>query len=486
MTFWRTKSIEALKAEAEGGGGDKLVRALGSWNLIALGIGCIIGAGLFSITGIAAADNAGPAIVISFILAAISCTFAGLCFSEFASMIPVSGSVYTYAYATMGEFVAWLIGWLLVLEYAIGAVAVSISWSSYVVSLLHSWGIHLPAAITASPWQPVTLPDGTHQFGIINLPALIIVVLLSLLLIFAGIKKSATANSVFVIIKVAVVLIFIGLGVFYVKPENYIPFIPENTGVFGEYGWSGILRAAGIVFFAYIGFDSVATAAQETKNPQKNLPIGIIGSLIICTILYIAFSLVLVGLVPFKELDDPAPIALAFNQTPFTWINWLVKVAIIAGLTSVILVLLLGQSRVFYAMSKDGLLPKAFSTVGHKHHTPWVSNIIIMIFVGLCASFAPLTLVGHMTSLGTLAAFAIVCGGILILRKLRPELPRPFRTPWVPFIPIMGILCSLALMVFLGIENWVRLLIWLGIGVIIYLMYSRHNSHMENIHITTK
>jgi APA family basic amino acid/polyamine antiporter len=476
MSLWRTKSLESLEAEANSGT-QKLERTLGPVNLVLLGIGAIIGAGLFSITGIAAAQNAGPAIVISFILASIGCAFAGLCFSELASMIPIAGGAYTYTYATLGEFIAWIVGWALVLEYAAGATAVAISWSAYVVSFLHGFHLDLPTSLIASPWQSVQLPDGTQVYGLINLPALLIVVLITLLLI-RGVNKSATVNAILVAIKVVVVLLFIGVGFGYIQVANYEPFIPENTGVFGEYGWSGILRAAGIVFLAYIGFDAVSTAAQEVKNPQRDLPIGIIGSLVICTFLYVLFSLVLVGLVPYPQLDVAAPVAAAINQTPYLWLNGLIKLAIIAGLTSVVLVLLLGQSRIFFTMSKDGLLPPLFSIVHPRFHTPWVSNLILMGLVGFFAAFAPLSLVGHLTSIGTLLAFAIVCASVIVLRKTRPDLPRPFKTPLVPWIPILGIIVCLVLMFSLGWMTWARLVIWLIIGLIVYFSYGRRNSHL--------
>lgn len=476
MSLWRTKSIEFLEEEANSGT-QKLERSLGATSLVLLGIGAIIGAGLFSITGIAAAQNAGPAIILSFILASIGCAFAGLCFSELASMIPVAGGAYSYTYATLGEFVAWIIGWALILEYGTGAAVVAISWSAYLVSFLQDFHIYLPSVLTGSPWQPTHLPDGTEVTGWINLPALIIVVLMSLLLI-VGVDKSAKVNAVLVVIKVAVVLLFIAIGFGYTQEANYTPFIPENTGVFGEFGWSGIARAAGIVFLAYIGFDAVSTAAQEVKNPQRDLPIGIIGSLVICTILYVLFAYVMVGLVPYPQLNDAAPVAAAINQTPYLWLNGLIKLAIIAGLTSVVLVLLLGQSRIFFTISKDGLLPPLFSIVHPRFHTPWVANLILMVIVGGFAAFAPLSLVGHLTSIGTLLAFAIVCAVVIVLRKTRPDMPRPFKTPFVPWIPLLGILICLALMFSLGWATWARLSIWIFIGLCVYFLYSKRNSHL--------
>lgn len=476
MSLWRTKSLKSLEAEATGGG-ESLARTLTSSSLIFLGIGAIIGAGLFSLTGIAAGQYAGPAVVLSFVLASIACALAGLCFSELSAMIPLSGGAYSYTYASLGELFAWIVGWALVMEYGAGASTVAISWSAYIVSFLRGFGIQLPAAIAASPWQPVTLADGSEAYGWINLPAALIVTLLTFLLI-RGIEKSAKVNSVLVVIKVAVVLLFIAIGAFYINPDNYSPFIPENTGTFGEFGFSGILRAAAVVFFAYIGFDAVSTAAQEVKNPQKDLPIGIIGSLTACALLYVLFSLVMVGLVPYAQLNDPAPVAVAIHQTPFGWLNGLIKLAIIAGLTSTVLVLLLGQSRIFLAMSKDGLLPKVFSEIHHDYHTPWKANLIIMAFVGFFAAFAPLSFVGELTSGGTLLAFAIVCANVLVLRKTQPHLPRPFKTPWVPFVPILGVAICLGLMASLGFVTWIRLSTWLLIGLMVYFLYGRKNSHL--------
>jgi len=478
MSLLATKPLSRIIEESEGGA-HTLKRTLGPMSLIALGIGAIIGAGLFSLTGIAAAENAGPAIALSFVLAAIGCAFAGFCYSEFATMIPIAGSAYTYAYATLGEFLAWIIGWDLVLEYAVGAATVSISWSAYVVSLLRDIGINLPPYLVASPWQPVQLPSGELVHGWINLPAVFIICVISLLLMI-GIRESAGVNAIVVIIKVAVVLVFIGVGIWYVKGANYTPFIPENTGRFGEYGWSGILRAAGVIFFAYIGFDAVSTAAQEARNPQRDMPIGIIGSLVICTFLYVAFSLVMVGLANYKEFKGvAAPVAVAIAYTPFKWLQPLIKLAIIAGFTSVILVMLLGQSRVFFSMSRDGLLPKVFSDIHPRYHTPWRSNLLFMVFVSLFSAFAPISVVGHMTSIGTLFAFIIVCTGIMIMRRTQPDLPRPFRTPWVPLVPILGIVVNFAMMYGLGWENWMRLVLWLIIGLCIYFGYSRSHSNLR-------
>jgi APA family basic amino acid/polyamine antiporter len=466
-----------------------LKRTLGAPSLVALGIGAIIGAGLFSITGGAAAHNAGPAVTISFVIAAIACGFAGLCYAEFASMIPVAGSAYTYSYATMGEFMAWIIGWDLVLEYAVGAATVAISWSRYLVKFFAYYDIHLPAALTLSPFNSVTLIDGTTASGMINLPAVFIVVMMSLLLI-KGTKESATVNGVIVALKIAVVLIFIALGWAYINTANYTPYIPENTGNFGDFGWSGIVRAAGIIFFAYIGFDAVSTAAQEAKNPKRDMPIGILVSLAICTVLYILFAHVMTGVAnytSFQGADGIAPVAVAIDHMgnmgadgkiipAFPWLNKAIIIAILAGYSSVIMVMLMGQTRVFFSMSKDGLLPKIFSDVHPKFQTPWKSNILFMVFVSLFAAFVPADVVGEMTSIGTLLAFVLVCFGIIVLRKAQPDLPRAFKTPFVPVVPILGILACLAMMASLPGDTWLRLIIWLALGFVIYFGYGMKHS----------
>ncbi len=478
MSLLVQKPLSLLVNEA-GDSEHSLKRTLGPGALVALGVGAIIGAGLFSLTGIAAANNAGPAVVYSFILAAFGCAFAGMCYSEFATMIPIAGSAYTYAYATMGELLAWIIGWDLVLEYAVGAATVSISWSSYVISLLHDFGIELPAALIASPWQPVHLADGSTVYGVINLPAVLITSAISILLI-VGIQESARVNEVMVILKVTVVLVFIVAGWKFINPANHTPMIPPNTGTFGEFGYSGIVRAAGVIFFAYIGFDAVSTAAQEARNPQKHMPIGIIGSLVVCTILYVAFAWVMTGLQPYTAFKgSAAPVAVAIAATPYAWLARMVKFAIICGYTSVILVMLLGQSRVFFSMSRDGLLPKLFSDIHPKYRTPWRSNLLFLVFVSLFSGFAPIAVVGEMTSIGTLLAFVIVCAGILVMRKTQPDVRRPFRTPLVPLVPILGILANFGLMLGLGIENWLRLVIWMAIGLAIYFGYSRHHSKVR-------
>ncbi len=485
MSLFATKSVSYIISESEGGQ-HHLRRTLGPGNLIALGIGAIIGAGLFSLTGVAAAQNAGPAVSISMIVAAIGCAFAGLCYSEFSCMIPVAGSAYTYAYTTLGEWIAWIIGWDLVLEYAVGSSTVSISWSGYVVSLLHTLGINLPAQFIAGPFEAVTLPDGTTAQGIANIPAVIIVGLISMLLML-GIKESARTNAVIVMIKLAVVLVFVGVGWQFIHPANYHPYIPKNTGEFGHFGLSGIMMGAGTIFFAYIGFDAVSTAAQEAKNPQKDMPIGIIGSLVICTVLYVAFALVITGMVPYYVLGTSAPVATAIDKAMpmYVWMNNLVKFGIICGFTSVILVMLLGQSRVFYSMSRDGLVPPVFSQIHPKFRTPWLSNLLFFFFVAPFSAFLPLSIVGHMTSIGTLFAFVIVCAGVWVMRVKNPDAVRPFKTPLVPLVPILGIVWNFAMMYSLGWSNWARLVIWLIIGQVVYFTYSRYHSHLRKSGQTT-
>jgi basic amino acid/polyamine antiporter, APA family len=474
------KDITQLQKEATED--TELKRTLGPWQLVALGIGAIIGAGLFSLTGIAAAEHAGPAVTISFVIAAVGCAFAGLCYAEFASMIPIAGSAYTYSYATLGEMFAWVIGWDLVLEYAVGASTVAISWSAYLIKFLEYFQIHLPAWLIASPWQMIKLENGMEVTGLVNVPAMFIVFAMSTLLII-GIQESARANAIIVFLKVAVVVVFIGLGFMFVNSDNLVPFIPENTGSFG---WSGIFKAAGVVFFAFIGFDAVSTAAQEAKNPQRDMPIGILGSLVVCTILYVLFSYVMVGMAPYTAFKGAAaPVAVAIAVTPFTWLKPAINLAIIAGYSSVILVMLLGQSRVFYTMSKDGLLPKVFSDTHPKFKTPWKSNILFAIMVSLFAGLMPISLVGEMTSVGTLFAFMMVCMAVWILRRKEPNRERPFKTPWVPFIPLAGIVsCGVLLMaLFLdqthGKEHMLRFGAWLVIGMIIYFAYSIKHSKIR-------
>lgn len=479
-TLWTKKSITKLLHDASAEG-NQLSRTLSATSLVALGIGAIIGAGLFSLTGIAAASHAGPAVTFSFILAAFGCAFAGLCYAEFASMIPIAGSAYTYSYATMGEFVAWIIGWDLVLEYALGAATVAVSWSGYLLELLYQFNINLPAEFACSPFESLKLSDGTVlDGGYINLPAVLIIVLISFMLI-RGTEKSARLNNILVVLKLIVVFIFITVGWGYMNPANHEPFIPPNTGVRGEFGWSGIATGAAVVFFAFIGFDAVSTAAQEAKNPQKGMPIGILGSLVICTVVYVLFSYVMTGLVPYTVFaGDPKPAATAFAVTGYDFLQTALIVAILAGYTSVMLVMLLGQSRVFYTMSRDGLLPKMFGDVHEKFRTPYKTNLFFMIFVSIFAGFVPISDLGHMVSIGTLFAFCLVCAGVWLLRVKQPNLVRAFRTPFVPFVPIMGIIVCVFLMTSLPIEAWYRLAMWLAIGLAIYFFYGRKHTKIND------
>lgn len=474
MDLFIKKSADELLLEAENEGGKGLRRVLGTWGLIALGVGVIIGAGLFSVTGIVAGEHTGPAIILSFAVAAICCALAGLCYAEFASMIPVAGSAYTYSYFTMGELVAWIIGWDLVLEYALAAMTVSISWSRYFCVIMRDIGIHLPVEWTACP------ADG----GIFNIPATLLIVLLSLILM-RGTKGSSKFNDFLVILKVSVVLLFIIIGFKYIRTDNLTPFIPENTGTFGEYGWSGILRGAAIVFFAFLGFDAISTAAQETKNPRKNMPIGILGSLLICTILYMIFALVMTGVVDYhayKGADSIAPAATAIAHMgevgkdgvvipAYPWLNRGIILAILLGYTSVVLVTLMGQSRVFYSMSKDGLLPPIFSHLHKRFHTPARSNALFMTVIGLLAGVVPASVAGEMTSIGTLFAFALVCLGVIVVRRTQPHAPRSFKTPFVPWIPAAGVVCCVSMMLFLPADTWIRLVMWMLIGLDVYAAY---------------
>jgi APA family basic amino acid/polyamine antiporter len=497
--LFTTKPINDILQESESKGG--LKRTLTATNLTTLGIGAIIGAGIFVITGQAAAQYAGPAILISFIISGIACAFAGLCYAEFASMIPIAGSAYTYAYATMGEFFAWLIGWDLILEYLFAASTVAVGWSGYVVSFLADFGLHVPANLTAATgsilvnvpnmgWvqetkhlieqltaQGIDISTLAHQTAIMNLPAMFVVALLTVLLVI-GIKESANFNNIMVIVKVSVILLFIAVGFAFVQADNWKPFIPENTGEFGHFGWSGIFRAAGVIFFAYIGFDAVSTAAQESKNPKKDMPIGIMGSLGISTFLYILVAIVLTGIVSYTSLNVADPMAVGVNSMgdSMFWLRPIIKIAAIAGLSSVILVLMLGQPRIFYSMSNDGLLPPVFSKVHPKFKTPYISTIVTGSFALIIAGVLPISVLSELVSIGTLLAFTIVCIGIIVLRKTRPEIHRPFRTPWVPLIPILGAVVCLAQMVALPFDTWLRLLIWMGIGFVIYFAYSVRHS----------
>jgi len=480
MSLFVRKSLDALLAQA--GDSEKgLKRTLGAANLVALGIGAIIGAGLFVRTAAAASEAAGPAVLLSFIVAAIGCAFAGLCYAEFASMIPVAGSAYTYAYTTMGEFPAWIIGWALVLEYALAAATVSIAWSEYLNKLLNG---SIPYEWCHSPFET----SAAGVTGIMNLPALLILLVLTMVLI-KGTKESATLNAIIVFVKVAIVLLFIAIGWSFINPENYTPFfIPEGTpghDNWNEWGWGGVFGGAAIVFFAFIGFDAVSTAAQEAKNPKRDMPIGILGSLLVCTILYILFSYVLTGVAPwqeFKTAGKEASVAYAIEtyMHGYGWLAKLISVAILAGFSSVILVMLMGQSRVFYSMSNDGLVPKVFSELHPTFRTPYKSNMILFVFVGLFAAFIPGDVAGDLTSFGTLFAFVLVCAGVWVMRVKNPELVRPFATPLVPLVPILGMLVCGALIVSLDADTLKIAFAWMAVGLVIYFGYSKSHSHLQN------
>ena len=513
MGLWSKKNITQLMTESEGGGGPTLKRTLTGSNLVLLGIGAIIGAGIFVLTGQAAAQYAGPAIVISFGIAGLGCLFAGLCYAEFASMIPIAGSAYTYGYATLGEFIAWIIGWDLLLDYLFAASTVAVGWSGYFTAFLTELGITLPATLVGAPLAvegthtlvrsqicvdpasgglavdavshtPISVADCVAQgfqigSGVLNIPAMLLVIALTTLLVI-GIRESARFNNIVVVVKVAIVLLVIGFGTQYVDTANWSPFIPANLGEFGQFGWSGVFRASGVIFFAYIGFDAVSTAAQEAKNPQRDLPIGILGSLVVCTLLYIAMALVMTGMANYTTLAVPHPVFVAIQAAgpALAWLGYLVNIGAIAGLASVVLVMLMGQPRIFYSMARDGLLPPVFGRIHPKFQTPYLATIITGTLAALIAGFFPIGLLGELVSIGTLLAFVIVSAGILVLRYRSPELKRPFRTPMVPLVPILSIIICGLMMYWLPKDTWLRLIIWMAIGLVIYFAYGRSHSKL--------
>jgi basic amino acid/polyamine antiporter, APA family len=470
-----TKSIAELHEQESSG--NQLRRALNATHLTLLGIGGIIGTGIFVLTGTAAANHAGPALPLSFIVAGLGCTFAGLCYAEFAAMIPVSGSAYSYSYATLGEGIAWFIGWNLVLEYLFAVATVSVGWSGYAVSLLDQLHVHLPTALSMAPLDQGA--DALHWVrtgAIINVPAMLIVTAIATIC-YIGIRQSAAFNSLIVAIKVTVVLLFIIFGLRYIDTANWHPLVPPNAGHFGTFGWSGVMAASGVIFFAYIGFDAVSTAAQETKNPQRDMPIGILASLIICTILYVIVSAVLTGMVSYKELDVAAPVALALDRhaAPY-WLGFAVKIGAVCGMTSVMLVMTIAQARIFFAMARDGLLPPFFGRVHPRFRTPSSGTVVTGFFAALVGGLFPVKILGELVAIGTLAAFVTVCIGVLVLRRTRPDLPRPFRTPYPRFTCIAGAVVCSAMMVSLGPATWLRLVIWTGIGVLVYAFYGYQHS----------
>lgn len=486
MSLFARKSISELQRDAAASGAGTLKRSLSATNLVMIGIGGIIGAGIFVLTGHAAASHAGPAVVLSFVISAITCGLAGLCYSEMAAAVPVAGSAYTYSYATLGELMAWIIGWDLVLEYGVGAVTVAVGWAGYLKGFLEGFGVHISNAWSSAPVSWVLEPaTGAYHFvgtgAVINLPAMLVVAAVTLILTI-GIEESAKVNAAFVVLKVTIVVIFIAVGLGHVVHANWITvanpqglFIPPNTGV-GQFGWEGIVRASGVVFFAYIGFDAVSTAAQESKNPQRDMPIGILGSLAICTVLYILVAYVLTGVVPYDQLNVAQPIAKGIDAMGLPWLAPFIKFGAILGLSSVILVLMLGQTRVFYSMSKDGLLPQSFGKVHERFQTPARITLVTGMLVMVAAGLAPIELVGELCSIGTLFAFALVCIGVMALRKLDPDLHRPFRTPLIWFVGPAGALASFYLMSSLPLDTWIRLIVWMAIGIVVYFSYGRANA----------
>lgn len=479
LDLFRKKDIQQTIADAEGNG-NQLKRTLSLTGLVALGIGAIVGTGIFVITGTAAANYAGPALTISFLISALGCVLAGLCYAEFAAMMPVAGSVYAYSYTTMGEFPAWFIGWVLVLEYLFACSSVAVGWSGYTISLLNDIGLHLPPHLLEPTFDHLASGEWVFTGSIINFPAVFIVAIISALLM-GGISQSAWVNGVIVVIKVAVILLFIGFGMSYIDTSNWVPYIPENTGDYGSFGWSGILRGAGVVFYAYLGFDALSTASQEARNPQKDMPRSILISLIVCALLYVLVTVVLTGIVNYKDLDVPAPIALAIDQVgdSLAWLSPFIKLGAVAGLSSVILVMMLGQTRIYYAIASDGLLPRFFAKIHSKTHVPHRATLVAFVLTALIAGLFPLHVLSELVSIGTLFAFTVVCLSVLVMRKTQPDIHRPFRTPWVPFVPMLGAAICLLQMVSLPLSTWMRLIGWSAVGLIIYFAYGYRNSKMN-------
>lgn len=476
-SLFRKKAIDADSSNK-----DELARVMGMPSLIFFGVGGIVGTGLFSLTGIAASEHAGPAVIISFLIGALACSFIGLCYSELAGMIPAAGSSYSYTYIAIGEFVAWVVGWNLVLEYSLGAAAVAVSWSKYMESLLAGFGFHFNPRYIASPLEKVTMADGTITHGIINLPSTFIIIFLSLLLI-KGLKESIQLNNVVVFIKLFVVLAVIGFGLPYIKIQNYTPFIPKNTGDFGHFGISGIMQAAAMIFFAYIGFDSVSSTAQEVKEPSKNIPKAILIIISICAFIYITFAFIIVGLVHYTDLlGDAAPVATAIDQTPFKWLKSVIKFSIIFGYIPVLFLLLIGQTRIFFALSKDGLIPKFFAKIHPKYKTPWCSHLFFMAMICILSALIPISILGNMCSIGALSAFTIVCIEVIILRRTHKDFPRKFRVPGGDIIPVLGATASLILMYSLNGLTWITMLSWFAIGVVVYLLYGHSHSKLRENH----
>jgi len=457
MNLWRKKPIDQMIQESEK---SSLKRALSALDLTLLGIGAIIGTGIFVLTGVASAEHAGPALVLSFILSGLAAAFAALSYAEFSSTVPVSGSVYTYTYATLGEFLAWIIGWDLILEYTLAVSAVAVGWSGYFQSLLSGFGLGLPDILVKDP----------SQGGIVNLPAVLIILFLTWLLA-RGVKESARFNNIIVFLKIAIVLLFILVGAFYVKPENWTPFMP--------FGWSGVFTAAAVVFFAYVGFDAVATAAEEVRNPKRDLPIGLIGSLTVCTFLYVIVAAVLNGMVPYTKLNTPAPVAFALEQVGQNWLAGIISASAVVTITTVMLVMAYGQTRIFFAMSRDGLLPRVFSRVHPRYKTPYINTWITGLVAAGLAGFIPLGRLAELVNMGTLTAFVLIQIGVIILRRTQPDLPRPFRAPGVPVMPIIGALVAIFLITNLPGITWMAFLIWLVIGLVIYFLYSYRNSNLS-------